>query len=244
MMKKIFFYFFGVIFNGDNCVYDRYKWLKKYLPKFNLNEGKELLDIGCGNGWALFAVKFGYNVTGVSFDQKDLSKIRERSKDDSIKLVNHDVRDLDKLETEIKYDVILNFENIEHIFDYKKLIKDMSNHLNRDGLIFITTPNLFHKIPFCKEPKLSDFEDGGHVIRGFTFNQIEEEAVKNNLRVIRRSYISHRLSLMLLGLTRLVDWKLLKIITIPLTILFNFIDTVFFKKYSNSLSIGLILQKK
>lgn len=245
MLKKIFFYFFGVIFNGDNCAYDRYIWLNKYLPIFNKNERKELLDVGCGNGWALLlARKKGYSVTGLSFDKSDLSKIRSRVKDESMNLINHDVRYLDKLNSKTKYDVIVNFENIEHIFDYKKLMKDMSELLKNEGLIFITTPNLFYKIPLIKEPKLSDVEDGGHVIRGFTFGQLEEEANKNGLRVVTKSYISHRLSLMLLGLTRIINWKILKIATIPLTIIFNFIDNIFYKNYQNSLSVGLILQKK
>ena len=159
-------------------------------------------------------------------------------------LINHDVRYLDKLNSKTKYDVIVNFENIEHIFDYKKLMKDMSELLKNEGLIFITTPNLFYKIPLIKEPKLSDVEDGGHVIRGFTFGQLEEEANKNGLRVVTKSYISHRLSLILLGLTRIINWKILKIATIPLTIIFNFIDNIFYKNYQNSLSVGLILQKK
>ena len=105
-----------------------------------------MLDVGCGNGWALIlARKKGYGVTGLSFDKNDLSKIRSRVKDESMNLINHDVRYLDKLNSKTKCDVIVNFENIEHIFDYKKLVKDISGLLKNDGLIFITTPNLFLK---------------------------------------------------------------------------------------------------
>ena len=49
---------------------------------------------------------------------------------------------------------------------------------------------------------------------------------------------------MLLGFTRIINWKIIKIATIPLTIIFNFIDNIFYKNYQNSLSVGLILQKQ
>ena len=45
---KFFFVLFGVKFNGDNAVYDRYVWLKKNLVV--LKKNSNLLDVGCGNG--------------------------------------------------------------------------------------------------------------------------------------------------------------------------------------------------
>ena len=244
MIKKIFFSIFGVIFNGDNCAYDRQIWLKTYLPPYNLNENKKLLDVGCGNGWALYlADKAGYQVTGISFSDKDLNKIKSRKKYNSFNLINHDVRNLNTLKIEDKFDVIVNFENIEHIIDYKKLIKDMSQLTMNGGLVFLTTPNIFHKIPFIKEVKLSDFEDGGHVIRGFSFEQIIKEAKKHDLVLLKRSYISNKLSLILLGISRKFNSRFFKVLTIPLTVIFNFLDRKFFYDYQNSLSVGMIFQK-
>ena len=47
-IEKIFIKIFGVVFNGDNGLFDRYQWLKDNLitPKENSN----LLDVGCGIG--------------------------------------------------------------------------------------------------------------------------------------------------------------------------------------------------
>ena len=54
-MIKIIFKLFGVALNGDCTLYDRHIWLKKNL--ILLNEKSNLLDVGCGNGWALFIAK-------------------------------------------------------------------------------------------------------------------------------------------------------------------------------------------
>ena len=43
-MKKLFFKIFGLAFNGDCTMYDRYVWLKKNLVI--LNENSRLLDVG------------------------------------------------------------------------------------------------------------------------------------------------------------------------------------------------------
>ena len=51
-MNSKFIKIFGVVFNGDNAMFDRYQWLKDNL--IPSKENSNLLDIGCGNGWAIF----------------------------------------------------------------------------------------------------------------------------------------------------------------------------------------------
>ena len=58
----------------------------------------------------------------------------------------HDARQLDKFKVEKKFDVIINSENIEHIIDDQKLINDISYLLNKNGLLYLTTPNLFFSL--------------------------------------------------------------------------------------------------
>ena len=244
-IHKIFIKIFGVVFNADNAAFDRYQWLKKNLisPKENSN----LLDVACGNGWAIFlAAQKGYKSTGFSWSEEDRKKVKERSEllNIPVNLIVHDVRQLDKFKTEKKFDVIINLEIIEHIIDDKKLIKDMSNLLDKNGLLYLTTPNLFYSMLVKENPiKRLKVEDGHHVVRGYTFKKLEKMLEKNNLFVVHKSYIGGPFSRFLLSFSRIFTQKIFKIFYIPLSILFQKIDHIFFKKNTNNLCIAIIAEK-
>ena len=75
-MLSLFYKLFGVKFNGDNLVYDRFVWLKRNLPK--TLDGLKLLDIGCGNGWSLYlGHSKGFKPTGLTFDQSQIESINK-----------------------------------------------------------------------------------------------------------------------------------------------------------------------
>ena len=236
---------FGVVFFPDCGAYDRYQWLKKNLipPKENSN----LLDIGCGNGWAIFlAAQKGYKSTGFSWSEEDLKRVKESSEllNLSVNLVVHDARQLDKFKAEKKFDVIINLENIEHIIDDQKLINDMSNLLDKNGLLYLSTPSLFYSL-FVKESPIKRLkvEDGSHVVRGYTFKKLEKMLEKNNLFVVHKSYIGGPFSRSLLSFSRIFSQKIFKIFYIPLSIMFQKIDHIFFKKNTNNLCIAIIAEK-
>ena len=244
-IHKIFIKIFGVVFNADNAAFDRYQWLKKNLipPKENSN----LLDIGCGNGWGIFlGAQKGYKSTGLGWSEEDLKRLKERSEllNLPVNLIVHDARKLDKFKADKKFDVIINLENIEHIIDDQKLINDMSNLLDKNGLLYLTTPNLFYSM-FVKENPIKrlKIEDGSHVVRGYTFKKLEKMLEKNNLFVVHKSYITGPFSRSLLSCSRTFPYIILKIFYIPLSIIFQKIDYIFFKKNTNNMSIAIIAEK-
>tara|TARA_Y100000768_G_scaffold365581_1_gene326991 strand:- start:60 stop:803 length:744 start_codon:yes stop_codon:yes gene_type:complete len=244
-VKNIFFKFFGVIFNGDNAMYDRYIWLKKNLVVNN--EKSNLLDIGCGNGWALFlSKKLGFNkIVGLSWDKQELEKIKNRSKiAETFEIIVGDARKLDKINFYTKFDAIINFENIEHIINDEKLIKDISDLLNTRGLLYLTTPNNLFKSTYgdtlIKNPPV---EDGSHVVRGYSKERLEKLMNKYNLKIISTSFIGGMLSRNLLKLERIFKYRFFKILIIPLKIITNFLDNIFFKNNTNNTSIAVIAEK-
>ena len=245
-MKKLFFKIFGLAFNGDCTMYDRYVWLKKNLVI--LNENSRLLDVGCGNGWTLFiGQEMGFkNSIGLSWDEEDLQRIKSRTNNfENIELRVGDARKLGELEIDGKFDAIINAENIEHIINSDKLIKDISNLLNDGGLLYLTTPSIIYKNIYkdslIKNPPV---EDGGHVIRGYSKERLEKILKKNNLHIISVDYLSGKFSRNLLNFQRLIPSKIFsKIITIPLSILFNFLDNIFFKNDINNISIAIVAEK-
>ena len=167
--------FFPLI-HGDTMVLDRWLWLKGRLP-FTLNKEK-LIDLGCGSGaFSINAALRGYTVFGLSYDAENNLKATQRVKDygaSNCIFYTSNLNELDSFSS-VKnwsntFDICINFENIEHILDDKKLIKNIFNILKPGGRLLITSPSYI-----CSDPgPFSEVEDGGHVRRGYSSVEMRE----------------------------------------------------------------------
>jgi 2-polyprenyl-3-methyl-5-hydroxy-6-metoxy-1,4-benzoquinol methylase len=105
--------------------------------------GHRLLDIGCGNGdFLYFAKSTGRKVVGIDFDEKAVRKAKENGLD--VRL-----GDVDVLGDGEKFDIITLSQVIEHVHDPYYLLLKCYSLLNKNGYIWIDTPNLSsigHKI--------------------------------------------------------------------------------------------------
>jgi 2-polyprenyl-3-methyl-5-hydroxy-6-metoxy-1,4-benzoquinol methylase len=189
-----FFGFYATLIHGDTLVLDRWLWLKKRLPV--TFEDKSMLDVGCGSGAFTFGAAIrGYSSLGLSWDKRNQSIAQERAEILNLKNAKFevcDVRQLDQQKIYIdKFDVVINFENIEHILNDKKLILDIEKCLKPGGKFYMTTPN-FYYIPMTKEDNgpFSKFEDGGHVRRGYTKQMLIELCDAAGLKIEEISYCS------------------------------------------------------
>ena len=69
------FGFRGTLMHGDTLVLDRWRWLKRRLPK--TANGETLLDVGCGTGaFTIGAARRGYHATGISWDEPQPTRRR------------------------------------------------------------------------------------------------------------------------------------------------------------------------
>ena len=104
-MKHIFqsiflriFKIYGLVFtSNDSSSYDRFIWLKNNL--IPAKENAKFLDVGCGNGWAMFlAKKFNYKSIGLTNSKEDVNKILKKAKSINLEIntVVADARNLDK----------------------------------------------------------------------------------------------------------------------------------------------------
>lgn len=163
--------------HGDTLMLDRWRWLKPRLPV--TRNGERLLDVGCGSGaFTVGAAKRGYASIGLSWDRRNQEVAAERARItgaaasfrvQDVRLL-HECSDLKDV-----FDIALCFENIEHILDDRKLVRDIYACLRPGGLLLLTAPNLYYRpITGSDAGPFARTEDGGHVRRGYNGAMLRE----------------------------------------------------------------------
>lgn len=203
------FGFYATVIHGDTLVLDRWLWLISRLPITNNNE--MLLDVGCGSGaFSLGASKRGYTTVGLSWDKENQKKAKDRAAILKIHNVDFPICDVRKLNEQKnfinKFDVVINFENIEHILDDKKLITDMANCLKPGGRLLLTTPYFHFKAMTAGDNgPYSSIEDGGHVRRGYTKQMLIELCEISGLKIENISFCSGFFSRKITAILRILS---------------------------------------
>ena len=121
----------------------RLSWIKRWLDGTN-NQGQYftkprnyVLDIGCGDCQSLVEAKLlGGKVFGVDPD-KNVEIISNKL---SLNVYIGSIHE--NLFSNIKFDLIILNQVLEHIPNPNKLLKEISNKLSQNGQIIISTPNV------------------------------------------------------------------------------------------------------
>ena len=101
----------------------------------------KILDVGCGGGIICEPLaRLGAKVTGIDFAPNNISAAKIHSKKNKLK-INYIHKDVEKSKLDGKFDLILMFEVLEHLDNWKKTIKNIKKNLNKNGLIIISTIN-------------------------------------------------------------------------------------------------------
>jgi len=127
---------------------------------------KVVLDIGCGEGYGSdFLSNYAKSVLGIDYDKAVISYARDKYNKKNLQFMVLDIKDLISLTK--KFDVICSFQNIEHIRETDKLLKDISSLLNDDGVFICSTCNMKDASPgrttpfnnfHVKEYRFSEFQ--------------------------------------------------------------------------------------
>ncbi|MBN8806897.1 MAG: methyltransferase domain-containing protein [Sphingomonas sp.] len=172
------FGFRGAFLHGDTLVADRWRFLRRHLPL--TRNGETLLDVGCGSGlFTIGAAKRGYQATGLSWDERNQQTAQTRAQICGVPGTSfpiQDLRDLDRRDDlKERFDVVLNCENIEHILNDDKLMRDIAGCLKPGGRLLFTSPfYYYHALSSADYGPFSTEEDGGHVRRGYTIGMLRE----------------------------------------------------------------------
>ena len=125
---------------------------------------KTILDVPSGDGWLTDLLKFHHEIDGI-----DLFEGREKGYRDflQVDLENGLPRELPN------YDAVVCCEGIEHLGNPLLFLKTIKDHINNEGVLVVTTPNIWNpssKIKFLTRgffpgfPNLAGkIESGSHM---------------------------------------------------------------------------------
>ena len=120
----------------DNII-NSFKLKKQEKPLKNL----KILDIGCGGGLLCEPMcRLGADVTGIDASKKNIQVAKLHAKKSNLK-IKYISTSPENFKTNVKFDVILNMEIIEHVEDVSFFLKSCSSLLKKGGIMFIATIN-------------------------------------------------------------------------------------------------------
>ena len=104
-------------------------------------EKVKILDIGCGGGLLSEPMKrLGAEVVGIDASQKNINVAKIHAKKNNLD-IKYFCTSPENFKTEIKFDVILNMEIVEHVEDIDFFLKSCTKLLKTNGIMFIATIN-------------------------------------------------------------------------------------------------------
>ncbi len=118
----------------------RMKYIISQLNSKNIKK-IEILDVGCGGGLISESLaRLGANVTGIDFVEENILIAKNHSLMKNLK-VNYIHGDVEKINISKNFDLIIIFELLEHLNDWKSFVLKISKKLKKNGIIIISTIN-------------------------------------------------------------------------------------------------------
>jgi len=122
-----------------------YRFVKEYV------RNKQLLDIGCGEGYGTYYLaSFAKEIVGIDYDKAIIDYAKKKYQRDNLTFYATDVKDLANFDN--RFDVICSFQTIEHIRNVKLFLENIKNILSDNGIFICSTPNKLDASPHSDTP--------------------------------------------------------------------------------------------
>ena len=113
----------------------------KIQKKDKILSGIKILDIGCGGGLLSEPMsRLGAEVFGMDASEKNIEVAKIHAKKSGLN-IKYFCSSPEKFKTDLKFDVILNMEIIEHVENVNFFLKSCSKLLKENGIMFVATLN-------------------------------------------------------------------------------------------------------
>ncbi len=162
----------------------RYKFAAKFV------RGKSVLDIACGTGYGgpLLQNAGARSYCGVDIQDSLVSQASEKYGNDCISYVLGDVTSLDMSET---YDVVISFETIEHVSDYRNALRCLRSAIRPGGKLLISSPNRPITTPGATSLKSTPLNK--YHTQEFTIDELVQLLQETGLHVSEKDIFGQRL---------------------------------------------------
>ena len=118
----------------------RMKYIVDQLNSKNIKK-IDVLDIGCGGGLISESLaRLGSDVTGIDFVEDNIVIAKNHSLKRGLK-INYIHGDVEKINISKNFDLIIIFELLEHLSDWKSFFLKINKKLKKNGVIIISTIN-------------------------------------------------------------------------------------------------------
>ncbi len=104
-------------------------------------EKVKILDIGCGGGLLSEPMcRLGADVTGIDASEKNINVAKLHAKKNNLD-IKYFCASPEKFKSNVKFDVVLNMEIVEHVEDINFFLKSCVKLLRKNGIMFVATLN-------------------------------------------------------------------------------------------------------
>lgn len=112
----------------------------RYMAATDIVVGKDVLDIASGSGYGTAILsEYAKSVVGVDVSDDAIAFSKQAYSAKNITYKKSDGKTIPFSDN--MFDVIVSFETIEHVQDYKFFMQEIKRVLKKDGLFILSTPN-------------------------------------------------------------------------------------------------------
>lgn len=150
------------------------KIIKKFLKK---TKGKNILDVACGTG-RFFPLYRNLKIYGVDISKDQLAEAKKKDKKAILQIA-----DAEKLPFHSnKFDIVITSQFLEHIPQYKNVIREMIRVCKPQGILIMDFPNK-HSLTYLPT-KIRVFFKRLRWLNLFSKKEIQKIAKNNNLEIL------------------------------------------------------------
>ncbi len=147
---------------GENFDYDEARHLAAYDYARTLAPGKSLLDAGCGEGFNTQSLAdVAGKVTGVDYSATAIEFCKKTWTAPNIHFEHVDLTNPANFDQ--TFDLVLNFQVLEHIEDDRAFLQALRARLAPGGVLLLTTPN-----------RLMSFSENPYHVREYTEQELRD----------------------------------------------------------------------